>query len=567
MSAAAPASEFAAGLDLTIGEYDRVSASGFVNLPAGEMFQFRVSARSAPTEAFNAVLRHSDWREPGGGGAAFGYRVGGAFVNPATGALDIRGTPVLLNIGPTELDGIPDVAGRDIGRPINPDPLFYPGDTALVQDLEQSATSLNVSYDFGPVTVRSITGYIDYEVSGNADNDFTATARNVDGQDDKLTAISQEIQLASSGQGRLEWILGYYYFNEDIKHSIFSSCPSAARNTPGCAFAAGFPETTSNAFFGQGSYWLVEDRVRVTAGVRHTEDEKEIRRDAATTDAQQRVNSLTPTGQGFDLNFDKTTWRINGESHFDSGNMLYATVSTSFRSGGFNSGSLTNPLLPAGFEPEEVTAYEIGSKNRFLDNRLQLNIPAHRNDFKDLQVQNQFIIVTPTGTTTTSVILNAAKAHSQGVEIEVEAAPVDNLNLAFSATLMEVEFDDYRNTPAPARYSGFYDLSGNDIPYSPSFKLTGIASYDFALGTAGTITPQVVVLHSDSYQLTDFNTVLDKQDSYTKVDVRLGWRPGSGRYSAEAFVNNATDEITKNRATFGSRGQNQSYDAPRMRGV
>jgi acetylornithine deacetylase/succinyl-diaminopimelate desuccinylase-like protein len=51
-----------------------------------------------------------------------------------------------------------------------------------------------------------------------------------------------------------------------------------------------------------------------------------------------------------------------------------------------------------------------------------------------------------------------------------------------------------------------------------------------------------------------------------KLDLRLGWRSGSGRYNAEAFVNNVTDEITLNRATFGSRGLNQSYDAPRMWG-
>jgi len=148
VSAAAPTSEFAAGVDLIVGDFDRVSASGFLNLPAGDMFQFRIAAldeemdgyvqgiddardifaretqyyrvgaRFAPNEAFDAVLRYSYWKEQGSGGAAFGYRVGGAFVNPTTGALDIQGTPVLLNIGATELDGIPDVAGRDIGRPI-----------------------------------------------------------------------------------------------------------------------------------------------------------------------------------------------------------------------------------------------------------------------------------------------------------------------------------------------------------------------------------------------------------------------------------------------------------------
>jgi iron complex outermembrane recepter protein len=82
----------------------------------------------------------------------------------------------------------------------------------------------------------------------------------------------------------------------------------------------------------------------------------------------------------------------------------------------------------------------------------------------------------------------------------------------------------------------------------------------------GTLTPQATLLYSGAYQNTDFNTVLDEQGSFYKLDLRLGWRSGSGTYSAEAFVNNVTDEITLNRATFGSRGLNQSYDAPRMWG-
>ena len=327
VAAAAPEESFKAGFDLTAGEFSRLSGTGFVNLPVSDTFQlrfaalreemdgyvegidsrrdifdrdtqyYRAAARFAPNDAFEAVLRYSYWTEKGTGGAAFGYRVGGAFVNPMTGAFDIQGTPVLLNIGATELDGIPDVAGIDLGRPISSNPLFYPGDTVLEQDLKQGALSLNMSYDFGPVTLRSITGQVDFEVFRNADNDFTAAVRNVDGQEDKLTSFSQELQVASNGEGALEWILGYFYFKEDIDWSVFSSCPSTARSTAGCAFAAGFPETTSNAYFGQASWWAVPGKVRLTGGVRYTQDQKDIVRFSATTDTRQRINSITSTGQ------------------------------------------------------------------------------------------------------------------------------------------------------------------------------------------------------------------------------------------------------------------------------
>jgi iron complex outermembrane receptor protein len=128
-------------------------------------------------------------------------------------------------------------------------------------------------------------------------------------------------------------------------------------------------------------------------------------------------------------------------------------------------------------------------------------------------------------------------------------------------------YEKYANTPAPANYAGFLDYSGNRVPYSPKYKLTGFVSYDFQLPNGGKITPQATLLLSGGYFNTDTNTVLDFQKAYAKLDLRVGWTSKDDRYTVEAFVNNATDEITLNRATFGSRGLNQSYDAPRMVGV
>ena len=592
ITTAAPRDQFSAGLSLTYGSYERRRGEGFVNLPLMEGVALRVSGlrekmdgyvkgvndkldifdrnteyvraalRVTPTDALEIVARYSHWGETGTGGAAFGYRVGGIFVNPTTGTFDINGQPYLLRYD-LPRTGKPLIEGI----PIDPRKLFYGGDTVLEQDLKQESFSVNVSLDVGPVTLKSITGYTDLEVFRNADNDFSLRLGSVDAQEDKLDALSQEFQIASNGTGPFQWIAGYYYFREDVRASFFSSCPTAARNTPGCAFAAGLPETTSNAVFGQASYWIIPDRLRLTGGIRYTKDKKEVRRANATTDADQRLTSVTLTGQEFDFKFKKTTWRANAEYHVTDANMLYATVSTGFRSGGFNAGFFTNAALPGFFGPENVIAYEIGSKNRFLDNRLQLNLSAYRNEFEDLQVQNQFLIQTPTGTTTTSVILNAAKAHSQGIEAELEFVPVDNLNIALSGTLMKAVYDDYRNVPAPANYTGFLDYTGNEVPYTPSWKMTGVVSYDFDLGASGKITPQVTVLWSDGYYNTDTNTVLDRQDSYAKVDLRLGWASEDDRFSIEGFVNNATNAITLNRGTFGSRGINQSYDAPRMYGI
>lgn len=593
VNSAAPTDELSGGVNLIYGSFDRKSGEGFVNVPIAEGIGLRIaglretmdgyvkgttrdldifnrdtsylrgSLRIAPTERFEAVLRYSYWRDKGTGAGAFGYRVGGVFVNPATNGFDINGEPraLLYDLPRTGVPGL-------TGTPINPNPLFYPGDTRLEQDLKQQSVSLNMQVDLGKVVLRSITGYVDYEVFRNADNDFSLRLGSVDAQEDRLKTLSQEVQLASNDKdSRFDWLVGYFFFEEDVKASFFSSCPTAARNTPGCAFAAGLPRTTSHAVFGQASYWLIEDKLRLTGGIRYTHDSKEITRANATTDTNQRLVLIQPTGQQFTLTFEKVTWRANLDYNFSKNNMLYASVSTGFRSGGFNAGFFANPLLPGGFAPETVTAYEIGSKNRFANGRVQLNLSAYRNEFRDLQVQNQFIIQGQSGQTTTSVILNAAKAHSMGLEAELQWVPTDGLNIAMSGTLMEAKYDDYRNVPAPANYSGTLDYTGNEIPYSPSWKLTALVSYDFDLGAAGKITPQATLMWTDGFFLTDTNTALDRQDSFAKLDLRLGWRSADDHYSFEGFVNNVTNQITMQRATFGSRGLNQSFDAPRMFGI
>lgn len=98
-------------------------------------------------------------------------------------------------------------------------------------------------------------------------------------------------------------------------------------------------------------------------------------------------------------------------------NLIYATVSSGFRSGGFNAGQLQAADAPT-FEPEKVTAFEIGSKSRFFDNTLQFNLSAFYNRYSDLQEPRPINI----GSTVISVTFNAATARAYGLEAEADLA-------------------------------------------------------------------------------------------------------------------------------------------------
>jgi iron complex outermembrane receptor protein len=131
-----------------------------------------------------------------------------------------------------------------------------------------------------------------------------------------------------------------------------------------------------------------------------------------------------------DLDFSKFTWKAGVEFDLAPRSLLYANVATGFKAGGFFVGTVDNTFLP-----EELTAYTIGSKNRFLDNRLQLNLEAFYWKYEDQQVS--FIgpvQLFPGVFTAGGKTVNAGNAEFYGVEAELQFAVTPNGT--FSANIL-----------------------------------------------------------------------------------------------------------------------------------
>jgi iron complex outermembrane receptor protein len=343
--------------------------------------------------------------------------------------------------------------------------------------------------------------------------------------------------------------------------------------------------------------------LKLTVGARQTQDEKTFRvfRPVAQG-AGNPIGVVQPTAVPFNFSavagqsitqlkrtFEKTTGRIALDYKISDHHLLYGSISTGFRSGGFNTS--TSELVQA-FQPEEVTAYEVGSKNEFMDGRLRLNAAAFFNSSKDLQEQRQI----PTGATTLSVVFNAAEAESYGLEIETELQATEALTLGAAMSFLNAEYTSFRDVPLPGGFvnpaasgvinpallpPGFKgcriippsatafgcDLSGNKIPYSPSYSGSVYASYAFDAGTFGTITPLAVISYSAEFFGTVYNVGLDRTDAYAKADLSVMWEPNEN-LSVRFFVDNVTDEEIKNRAVWGGGGALQaSFQPPRIAGV
>ncbi|WP_419816045.1 TonB-dependent receptor [Glacieibacterium sp.] len=703
-----PGDSFDYGGTLTGANYSRVRLEGFVNTPLTPTLSFRLagafenqggyvkddfikhadlfderqrfirgSLRFEPSAEFKAVLRVARAFNGGHGGSAFGYKQIGTYVDPATCQTLFNTSVALINSRAGNRDGIADCTttvagpagaagtGVDIGIPIYKagDKYAVDNDYKTRRSQKQTQASLDMQYDFGPVTLKSLTGFVDYNAVRTSDSDFSSSTIAIDSQLTTARTYSQELQLLSSSKSsKLQYVAGVFYYHDDlgslfINQQLPRTIRSSALATPITAAANNgtynYNKTKleSKAVYAQATYHLT-DQLSFTGGVRYTNDHKQFFNAsgngflplpvAGQPSPLTLINFGLPTPPnsfygarptncgtagvtaGFNIDsagrfvganycpatFKQTTYRAGVDYQLTDTSLLYGTVSSGFRSGGFNSGQVAAQAAPT-FQPETVTAFEIGSKNRFFDRTVQVNVAAFLNNYKDLQEQRQVII----GGTTLQTTFNAATARSYGVEFETLWQPTPEVHLGANLSLLSAKYRDFNNVPlpygtsilvpdatqtAPTVVNGVViaaagqrrifapgytctptagtggvgqpalafgcDLSGNRIPHSPKFSGSAFASYDFDLGNLGTLTPFAAVTFSGKYDEQAFNDKLGRSPGYAKIDLNLTWAYNP-QLTFEAFATNVNNATVRTIVSYGGTPLQASYEPPRQFGV
>ncbi|WP_419828029.1 TonB-dependent receptor [Sphingomonas sp.] len=421
---------------------------------------------------------------------------------------------------------------------------------------------------------------------------------------------SHEVQVKSIGNHPIDWIVGGYYSHErnEIRFDvdIRNGYRNGTFNYAG-AFIQADRTIESKAAFGQAT-WHINDRLRLTGGVRYTDDTKQDKGGrnvtAFNSTCAPGFNDATGTcgglfgiaphasGQeladllGFNISkndvkgsWDKVTWLGRVDADITSSTFGYASVSTGFKSGNIEDGGLLA-------NPETLTNYEVGLKQRFLDGRATLNLAAYYSDFKGYQVNQAITTRDPNDPTIITgsqiVTTNSKGATAKGIEAELAAnvTRLDHLNFAGSVQktrfkrLLTVDGRLY-NASVPANIE---NLRGNELAHSPRFSFTSTYIHDFELPNAAKLSPRVTVHYETRSWLTYFNGDdpsryadpthvsgnggagygydFDKQKAYARVDLALTYTPDSGRYLIEAFAQNVTDHNI--RISAGSYGAPQN---------
>ena len=630
--------KFGGDASVSYGNYDAIQFNGALNAPLGERAAVRVAGQYVKHDGY-MTDGTSDQDDLAG-------RIQLKFEASDTITINLGGDYYRQKgrgIGSTVLTDA--VTNRRVG---NTDPLsrpafngvyFFPSGNILqlppndgFLDNNSWGVYASLDADLGFADLTVIPSY-----RGASINYRATTPSFIINQREKDKQFTVETRLASKSDGPFEWLLGAFYIKENIDVPLASYNQQVSGSVQSY-----FPTTESYAGFARATYKLT-DKFRVTGGIRYTHEKKTFDGTFTTATILCGGTVLRPTNApvtncfgapmlantptlGIPLlpdgtpvpfssngvgapfpggpattpsfisalqfknnnrdSFNKVTWRAGVEYDVGERSLLYASYETGFKSGGFFF-TTDNPA----YDPETIKAWTVGSKNRFLDNRLQLNVELFYWKYRDQQVSSA------TRDSRGNVVFatrNVGASTNKGFEVEAIAKPGRNTQVS-----MNLQYLD-------AKYDSFVYTTPNNSPQVPGL-LTSVpptANCPFTLGNPATVYVQdcsgkrpanapewvasfgvqqtvplgdwKLVLNASIRFQSDVFTGLEylptqNQDGYSTSDASITLAQADDRYFVTAYVNNIeNNDIVGNSFPnpFGGAGLVVgSLRAPRTYGI
>lgn len=381
-----------------------------------------------------------------------------------------------------------------------------------------------------------------------------------------FTQTSHELRLASNAAdaaSKLAWVGGLYAFDEqgDID-ATFGINPFGAAN-PGYRFIQTPVTSKSMAAFGQATY-SVTPTFRVTAGLRHTKDDKA--RDGRITNGAGTFN-YPPGDNKAAVSYSQSTWKLGADTDLAPGVLGYVSAATGYKAGGYFDGS--NAKGDNTYRPEQLTSMEAGLKGRFLNNRLRLSASVFSYDYKDLQIS--YVAINPLTNAAGTITTNAARARNNGIELEAKLAIGDNGTLNVGAGLLDARYESF-NFPVtlPTRPVAI-DYAGNKLDRAPDATLNLGYTHDWTLGNGAGITAYIGTRYSSSYVLSNFGVATPAQytqASHTRTDFNATYSAAGDKWYVQAYGRNLENRTVMTGFSYSSLTGNQVYlNEPRSFGL
>ena len=577
-----PKFELGASVDGTYASYNNINVTSAVNVPLGDTFAirvaanldrrdnylidgnaadkvsldpfknnqtFRLSALFKPSDALSLLLI-ADYSKIGGN-PTNSVATSNFYSNIVSGPRATFERPAFLNPSAT--------AARLVVLP--------QGQQAFRKNTEKGLMG-ELNFDIGFANLTYVGSYRESnrtEFSNFAGGPVTADFYG------KYWQTSHEVRLAFGGDGPFQGQVGGYYFKEKSGIAFFLN------NLLGPNTRFGFPQdptiAENKSVFGQATFEIAPN-LKLTGGARYSSDLKS-RVGKTVLDSYTSVVNSSNIGTlinrtVFQINdasrkFSKLTWRA-GIDYDSSLGLIYASVSTGYKAGGFNDGCETpaagqpnpkNCALPAGglyYNPETLTAYEAGFKLKFSP-EFRVNGSIFHYAYNGLQLsQVANVCGGPCQVTT-----NAAVAKVDGVELDALIQPTSNLNVRLALNVLNARYADFKPTPT-------ISFAGRQLSRSPRVSWTAGINYTVPVGD-GKLVADAAIRGRSEYDLTDLaNYAYFYQPAHTKTDLSLTYSAPGDRFYVGAFVENLENNFVVTSASTGGFGS-VTFADPRSIGI
>jgi iron complex outermembrane receptor protein len=570
---ARPSQEASGYLELTGGEYDYVRVEAAATGPLSDSLSGRASVMYTQSNGYQENRIGDDLNDVDNmsGRLQLLFEPSddfSALVSAKWSSDDTNGQGYAINSGLLDIGGIPGLPGDGLVRNGTPEqndafcagffgPPFplVPGATDCFgytePDNDPHSVSVNEPGFFerdhygisatiewniaDSVKLVSISNWQDFEKEYLEDVDASPQPLFTFSQQMESNQVSQELRLQGDN-GDINWVTGLYYLNIDSSYQavtdVLNCCLVLFDNSYDL-------ETDSYAVFGQLEY-AINEQFSVIAGLRWTEDEKDISAVPTCTNAAPGSAVGLPadpcefffggTAQiGPPLVDDQSEGEWSGllevDWRPDEDWLLYAKASRGNKAGGYNAGAtfLFDAATVFDFDGEVLNSYEVGFKGALLDGKARLNASIFYYDYEDFQ---------SFASQGANLVVFNTDAENTGGEIELILAPLEGLELLFGLSVQDAKQKDVTFAGATR------DMP---MPNAPDLTFNGLARYQWGIFD-GIMSAQVDFNYVDERALNGIDHPGLVGDSYTVGNARVGFTTADDKWNLAVWVKNFTDE-------------------------
>ncbi len=564
---------FDANATVEYGNYDTRRVQAMVNMPLGDKWAIRVAG---------SVNERDGYLTPVNGTTAQGFYASAAGLpklndeDNQTGRVSVLFKPYsdmtfrvtatgghVGGYGLGEGDGdIVDAAGEKANGALDilPNPV-------RAGKIDDNFNNLDGEWDFklGGINVAYLTAYEHFHAHDPIPSDDNPKANDFSGfgaslfqlSDNRwnLHTVEHELRFSNADSGPIDYVIGLNYVRENINENshVWNAPTGTYTNTATWANALDFVNKTTHTsagLFGQAT-WHATSALDFVLGLRESEDE--LTRFGNSAIGPMNFNTFPPvpwydpsgkpcvypnacigTLNNGDYKSSKLTYRAGLDYHLSSTDMIYGSIATGYKAGGFND---YDPRVfgPTPYAPEEMTAYELGYKGKPVSN-LTYTTSLFYYDYKGDQISSRLLV-----NGSTLVFTRLVPATIYGWENEFAYRVSANTNLSLSTTM---EHSEYKSFMAGALQN--VDWKGKSLDSTPDLALTAGINHTVDLSGGSQLKLRGFTKYSSGYDLSDFvNAVQFKQKAFTRSDASLTYFPAKGHYDVELFVQNIENKIQK----------------------